>query len=119
MMKVLFGSAVTEKENLKCTCFQSLALIFSSMIEKKIYDSFENATRFLLETSRNSDMETWSAFFHAISTSAKASTESGKDFVGRNQILEILCKQVLPNEHYARLHPEAISALSCLALSKV
>ena len=119
MIKVLFGSAVAEREQLKSTCFQTLALIFNVMIEKESFNHYTNATSFLLEASRISDMDTWSAFFLAIAASAKASKISDKEFVGRNEILEILCRQVLPSEGYEKLHPEAITALSSMALSKV
>ena len=119
VMKVLFGSAVTERENLKCTCFQALSLIFNTMIEKKNFDYHANCTSFILEASKNSEPETWASFFEAIASSAKASMVSGKDFVGRNEILQILCKEILPSESHEKLHSDAIVALSSMLLSKV
>jgi len=89
------------------------------MIEKNNFAHYTNATTFLLEASKSSDLETWSAFFLAIAASAKASRAAGKEFVGRNEILEILCRQILPAEGYSKLHPEAITALSSMALSQV
>ena len=95
MMKVLFGSAVAEKENIKSTCFHSLSLIFNVMVEKKQFEQFNSACSFLIEARENSEPETWRHFLQAVDSAAKASTASEKDFPGRNNILDILCRHIL------------------------
>ena len=95
MMKVLFGSAVAERENIKSTSFHSLSLIFNVMVEKRQFEQFNSACSFLIEARENSEPDTWHNFLQAVNSAAKASTASEKDFSGRNNILDILCRQLL------------------------
>ena len=118
MMKVLFGAAVTEKENFKCTAFQALTKMFKVMTKTKNFKYYLRATQFVVEISEHSDLATWKAYFECIAACSEASRESGIEFVGRNNILTLLCKEILSYHGYTSLHPQVIRTLSTLILSK-
>ena len=118
MMKVLFGSAVTEKEYFKCTAFLALKGIFNNMVLADNYKEYLKSMQFLVQMSQHSELITWKAYFEAIASCSRASTKSGLEFLGRNEILTLLCREVLSHENYVSLHPLVIDTLSTMILSK-
>ena len=57
------------------------------------------------------------AYFEALSACARASRESGIEFMGRNQTLGLLCKEILSHSSYTSLQSQVIMTLSELILS--
>ena len=49
MMKVIFGSAITEKENFKCTAFHAIKRLFGVMIQRQDFKLYLKVTQFLID----------------------------------------------------------------------
>ena len=49
MMKVIFGSAMTEKENFKCTAFHAIKRLFGVMIQRQDFKLYLKVTQFLID----------------------------------------------------------------------
>ena len=59
VMKVIFGSATTEKENYKCTAFLACRRLFDIMAVRKDFKNYLKVTQFLIDVSTHSELSTW------------------------------------------------------------
>ena len=59
VMKVIFGSATTEKENYKCTAFLACRRLFDIMVVRKDFKNYLKVTQFLIDVSTHSELSTW------------------------------------------------------------
>ena len=117
MMKVIFGSAMTEKENFKCTAFLSTRRLFDVMVVRGDFKHYLKVTQFLIDANLHAELSTWKAYFEALSACSRASKASGIEFMGRNQTLALLCKDILSHQAYQPLQSQVLLTLSEMILS--
>ena len=61
MMKVIFGSAMTEKENFKCTAFHAIKRLLYVMIQRQDFKLYLKVTQFLIDLNHHVELSTWKA----------------------------------------------------------
>ena len=103
VMKVIFGSAMTERENFKCTAFLVIKRLLDLMVLRKEFKMYLRATQFLVESAQHSELDTWRGYLDALAAAAKCSRAAGIEFMGRNSALTLLCKELLPHSSYKPL----------------